>query len=77
MVVRVYKVRYELVMELNHEEAEELAEFLEDHFCVPEDSPHYYIQENFEKDFDEDDLKENARLFRLLKPLQGEEIVIA
>lgn len=77
MVVRVYKVKFELVLELDREEAEKLADFLEGHFCTPEDSPHYYISEDFEEALDEDDLKQNKAIFKLLKPLEGEEIVIA
>jgi len=77
MVVRVYKVKFELALELNREEAEKLADFLEGHFCVSAVSPHYYISEDFKENFDEDDIKENERMFKLLKLLQNEEIVIA
>jgi hypothetical protein len=73
MVIRVYKVKYELALELSSEEAEKLADFLERNICnLEDDSPRYYISD----DFDEDDLN-NKQLFKLLKPLQGEEIVIA
>ena len=80
MVVRIYKVKYELAMELDSLEAEKLQSFAEEHFCVPdEDSPQprYYVSEDFADELDENEKEPHKDTIERLKPLQGEEIVIS
>jgi len=77
MVVRVYKVKYELAMELDSLEAEKLQSFAEEHFEMPEDSAHYYVSEDFADELEETEKEPHKDTIERLKPLQGEEIVIS
>jgi len=77
MVVRIYKVKYELAMELDSLEADKLQSFAEEHFGIPEDSPHYYVSEDFADELDENEKEPHKDTIERLKPLQGEEIVIS
>jgi len=77
MVVRVYKVKYELALELHSEEAERLYDFLEGHIPIVEDEPtHFYVSGGFVNDLDAEEKERDKGAIELLRKLENEEIVV-
>ena len=77
MVVRLFKVTYELVAELSREEAEKLQDFLYGNITEVENMPtHFYVSEDFDEELDDDIKQEHKEEIELLKKAEGEEVVL-